>query len=800
MHAPPGQAISALLGPTNTGKTHQAIERMLEHESGIIGLPLRLLAREVYDRITARIGERNVALVTGEEKRVPPSARYWVCTVEAMPVDRTVDFLAVDEIQLAAHRERGHVFTDRLLNARGRLETWFMGADTMVPLLEHLVPTATLRRRPRFSELGARSTVSLSALMPRSAIVAFSASRVYELAERIRARRGGAAIVLGALSPRARNKQVALYQSGDVDYMVATDAIGMGLNLDVDHVAFADIRKFDGRHYRELDAPELAQIAGRAGRHQNNGTFGTLAPLPPLPDHVVRAIELHRFSPERRLVWRNSDLDLDSVEALLASLRVPPKRSCLRLIERAEDHEALLELTSRSQVKERTRGSEAVSLLWQVCQIPDFAQLLFHAHANLLEEVFLRLVDGKKLDADFMHERMQRLSDPAADIDTLLARMARIRTFTYITHRADWVDNAPHWQAVALSIEDRLSDSLHDKLVARFVDKASGKRRPARRSAVRQSPAALDESTVKVGPFAALHALHEKLSRSACPVGASEDWLDAAIEARHEELLLDSEGRIFYEERQVGVLVAGRDLLSPSATPVLERDGRGGDRLRLQRRLSAWARDLVSEVLEPMRALPEEALSPALRGLVYQLEQGLGTVSTVEARGQLNALSDRELSLLVHGGFVIGRHLVYAKRLLTKGMIARRAALLRAYVGGSRVPALSASPSASIRVRPGPERQDLLRVGYAPFGPMALRADVAERVASALEELSGATEFSVPRNVQSLLGCRRSELPHVLRAFGYRPAARGVYVAEHVHRQRKSERASRRGAPTPGLA
>jgi len=336
----------------------------------MIGLPLRLLAREVYDRVTARVGEGAVALVTGEEKRLPPRPRYWVCTVEAMPIEREVDFIAIDEVQLCGHRERGHVFTDRLLHGRGRQETWFLGADTIRPILERLVPTTVIDRRPRLSRLLGAGALPLRGLPPRTAVVAFSAGAVYRLAERLRVRRGGAAVVLGALSPRARNAQVALYQAGEVDYLVATDAIGMGLNMDVDCVAFAELCKFDGRQTRELDEAELAQIAGRAGRHHNDGRFATLAPLPPLPAAVSHAIEDHRFPVQRRILWRSRDLDTSSVDALVASLRQRPFAACLELQDGAEDTRALLRLAQDREVMARTRDAESVGLLWEVCQIP----------------------------------------------------------------------------------------------------------------------------------------------------------------------------------------------------------------------------------------------------------------------------------------------------------------------------------------------------------------------------------------------------------------------------------------------
>ncbi|MEJ7730313.1 MAG: helicase-related protein, partial [Polyangiaceae bacterium] len=380
-------AITAVLGPTNTGKTHGAVERMLSHQSGVIGLPLRLLAREVYDRITARIGEARVALVTGEEKRVPRRPDYWVCTVEAMPLAREVDFLAVDEVQLAAHHQRGHVFTERILHARGRAETWFLGSDTMRPLLSELTPTARFVAHPRLSTLRFAGAQKLSRLPPRSAVVAFSTLQVYETAERMRALRGGAAVVLGALSPRTRNAQVAMYQAGEVDHLVATDAIGMGLNLDIGHVAFAGLRKFDGREARELDAAEVAQIAGRAGRYLSDGTFGTLAPLS-LPPPVAMAVEAHRFPAVKRVRWRSVDLDLASPDALLASLAERSPARSLVLSTGADDAVALTLLAGTEEVRARARGAEAVSLLWEVCRIPDYKKLLAESHAALLLEIW----------------------------------------------------------------------------------------------------------------------------------------------------------------------------------------------------------------------------------------------------------------------------------------------------------------------------------------------------------------------------------------------------------------------------
>ncbi|HEY8924339.1 MAG TPA: helicase-related protein, partial [Polyangia bacterium] len=470
--------VVAMLGPTNTGKTHHAVERMLTHPTGMMGLPLRLLAREIYDRVSARLGEAAVALVTGEEKRVPPRPRYWICTVEAMPLDRPVDFLAVDEIQLGAHRERGHVFTDRLLSARGRVETWFLGADTVRPLVRELVPGVDIEARPRLSTLRSAGPLSLRDLPPRAAVVAFSAQRVYELAERMRARRGGAAVVLGALSPRARNAQVALYQSGEVDTLVATDAIGMGLNLDVDLVAFADLAKFDGRQVRALEDAELAQIAGRAGRFRHDGEFAVLEPLGPLPAPTVRALETHRFPALEQLYWRSGALDFSSPDALLASLRVRSPHPALRLAALADDERAFLNLQAQAETApllDGSAGSDRLRMAWEVCQIPDFRQLAFDDHARLQSDIFLQLARAGQLGEDWLNERITLLDQSRGDVETLIARLASVRTWTYVAHHPGWVARAAEWQEAARAIEDRLSDALHAELVRRFVDSAGRK-------------------------------------------------------------------------------------------------------------------------------------------------------------------------------------------------------------------------------------------------------------------------------------------------------------------------------------
>ncbi len=758
-------SVTAQLGPTNTGKTHRAVERMLEHGTGMIGLPLRLLAREIYDRISARLGESAVALITGEEKRVPRRPQYWVCTVEAMPANREVDFLAVDEVQLAGHTERGHVFTDRLLHWRGKRETWFLGADTIRSLLDRLVPIARIDGRPRLSKLSGVGSLSLRTLPPRSAVVAFSANRVYELAERLRARRGGAAVVLGALSPRARNAQVALYQSGEVDYMVATDAIGMGLNMDVDCVAFADLRKFDGYQARDLDEAELAQIAGRAGRYHNDGRFATLAPLPPLPANVQRALEEHKFAPLARVLWRNRDLDTSSVPMLIESLRKKPSVPWLELKADADDARALVRLSEDAEVMARARGGEAVALLWEVCQIPDYRQLQLDDHFQLLRAVYMQLATGRRrLDQDWIAGHVQRLDDVQGDIDTLLARMAFIRSWTYISHHTSWVDDAAAWQERARAIEDRLSDALHDRLVQRFVDPSSRRSRSHRRgggSLSEQLRLAVPELMAGSGP-----------AWASGPREAMVDdnrWVDDLVTAAHERFGLDEAGRIAEGPRALARLSTGVDRLRPEV--VLLVDLAAGARLRLQRRLVAWTRDLVSELLAPLRDEAFGGLGPAARGLLYQLEQGLGTVSVAAARAQLRDLEERDRQTLLRSGLRLGRHVIYAPVLLHPAALRVRAALCQAFLGPDVRLVVPDAATASLPAEPDVNDETYAAMGYPVLGRnLAVRADVLEMVATRLA--SGARDGEVARR----LGCGIDEahaIRRLLPATRRRPARVG---------------------------
>ncbi len=699
--------IIAVLGPTNTGKTHRAIERMLDFPTGMIGLPLRLLAREVYDRVTARVGEDKVALITGEEKRVPPLAVYWVCTVEAMPVSKAVDFIAIDEIQLCAHPQRGHVFTDRLLHTRGEKETWFLGSDSMRDLIQELVPVAQIQTHPRLSQLSFAGARTLSQIRPRSVVVAFTVGDVYTLADRLRVNKGGTAVVLGALSPRTRNSQVAMFQSGEVDYLVATDAIGMGLNLDVAHVVFAALEKFDGREQRQLELAELGQIAGRAGRHLKDGTFGTLSPVE-LPLWAAQAIEQQKFPALRRLSWREHDLDFSSAEALIASLRTPSKRAVLIPVEHAEDTDALTWLSQQPDVRSRLGSEARVRLLWDVATVPDFRKLMFETHVQELREIFLGLCDGP-LASEWIEKKVKPLSDTTGDVETLIFRITSLRTWAYVAQRAEWLAQPMVWRDRTVAIEDRLSDALHGALVQRFVSK-QGKARKARKD--EQPKIAPAPKVAADHPFAGLRSMRDQLARAAANIkdAPEETRFEALVDAAHEAFSVDGRGVVTAdidgEALALARLHAGRNLRLPDVKleplPFLSK----GLRSRLERRLNAFARDLVSRLVAPV-ALLEHADSAAVRSLGYELVSQLGSADASKWK-----LTERDRDILRKEGIHLGRLTLHAPRLLERWALAQRMMLTTVYRG----------PVTLERA----DQETLLTLGHVRVGRQVLRQDAVD--------------------------------------------------------------------------
>ena len=578
-----GAGVTAVLGPTNTGKTHLAIERMLAHSSGMIGLPLRLLAREVYNKVVDRVGAGSVALITGEEKIKPANPRFWVSTVEAMPRDLDVAFLAIDEVQLGADFERGHVFTDRMLNMRAREETLVLGAATVRPMVERLLPGAHIVSRPRLSMLTYAGEKKLTRLPPRSAIVAFSAEEVYAIAELIRRQRGGAAVVLGALSPRTRNAQVALYQSGDVDYLVATDAIGMGLNLDVDHVAFAADRKFDGYQFRKLNPAELAQIAGRAGRATRDGTFGTTGRCDPFEPELVQALESHTFEPIRMLQWRNSDLDF-SLDRRTCRPRLRRRRASRGLPARRPRKTFSFWNTPRAmRMCVRWRSSRRPSQrLWDACQVPDYRKIAPATHAELAVTLYGFLMREGNIPIDWFSQQVAQADRTDGGIDTLSNRIAHVRTWTFVANRPDWLADPEHWQDVTRAVEDKLSDALHERLAERFVDRRTSvlMRRLRENTMLETEIGKTGEVTVEghvigrldgfmFAPAASTDASEAKALNAAAQkalAGEIETRATKLSQASNDQIVLASDGALRWTGDVVGKLIAGRRRAAPART------------------------------------------------------------------------------------------------------------------------------------------------------------------------------------------------------------------------------------------
>lgn len=787
--------IMAVLGPTNTGKTYLALERMMGHASGMMGFPLRLLARENYERVVKAKGASAVALVTGEERVLPPRARYFICTVESMPTDRQVDFLAVDEIQLAADPERGHIFTDRLLQARGLSETMFLGAAGMKGAIQSLVPRVQFESRPRFSKLEHIGPRKLLRLPRRSAVVAFSAAEVYGMADLIRRQKGGAAVVLGALSPRTRNAQVGLYQSGEVDYLVATDAIGMGLNMNVDHVAFAALRKFDGRGPRPLAASELAQIAGRAGRHMSDGTFGVTADCPELPVETVAAIENHAFPPIKTLMWRNVDLRFLSVETLLADLERAPNHAGLMRARDADDHLALLHLAKAPGVMEKAMGVDRVRLLWEVAQIPDFRKLGVDEHARLLEQIYLHLAGHRgHIDEDWLDKQIKRLDRADGEIDHLSARIAHIRTWTYVSHRADWVRDPAAWQERARDVEDRLSDALHERLTQRFVDRRTSAL-VRRMKDAQDLPSEMDEDGLlrveghavgRLQGFSFTSAESDNAISAKTLAQAADRILSAELSKRageladgkDEDLRLDERGRLLWRGFAVAALGRGADVLSPALRLIADDSLKGPPRQALQSRLTDWLERHLRKTLASLYALQAHDLKGPARGLAFQLQEELGLIEA-KAVDQLVAALDldsrRRLDRL---GVRFGRRLIYLPAVLKPD--ARRAKAALWSVWRDRPCNLPPDQAVSLAVAPEDEAA-FAALGFPTFDGWCLRADKLEDLLREIEKLGALSTdgaFALPKELCPKTGLKPEALGKILAGLGHRPLPDGRFMTK----------------------
>ncbi len=792
--------VTAVLGPTNTGKTHYAIERMLAHRTGIIGLPLRLLAREVYDRIVALRGPSVVALVTGEERIVPPRAAWWVCTVEAMPVDLGADFLAVDEIQLCADPDRGHIFTDRLLHARGLTETLFLGSDTMRGRIASLIPKARFLARERFSELRYTGQRKISRMPARSAIVGFSVEDVYAIAELIRRQKGGAAVVMGALSPRTRNAQVELYQNGVVDYLVATDAIGMGLNLDISHVAFSGTVKFDGRRHRHLSPAELGQIAGRAGRHMNDGTFGVTGEASPLDPDVAEAIERHEFEPVRRLQWRNSALEFGSPAQLIASLEAPSGEPQLQRAREADDLATLRALSEMPEMRE-LRGRIETHLLWDVCQVPDFRKASQQEHANLCARLHEFLRDGRGIPTDWLAAQIQRIDRTEGDIDTLSKRLAYIRTWTYVAQRKGWVDDADHWRDETRAVEDRLSDALHARLTQRFVDRRTSvlMRRLKQREGLVATVTEDGEVRIDDQFIGRLEGFRFQLDPSASSEeartlrAAGLAALAPALNLRADKLYnapdteidVTEQGGLMWGEHAVGKLVAGADALSPQIQPFVEEDVDPKIAEKVARRLGHWVDRRIASLFQPLIVLRDDEALPGLaRGIAFRLVESLGVLPRAEVADDVKALDQDQRGALRKHGVRFGQYTIFQPLMLKPAVTRLRLILWSLKEGFDVFPEAPPPGLVTVPAAQGVPHGYYTRAGYRLAGERAIRIDMLERLADMIRGLDARAGFEATPDMLSITGLGLDQFAGLMRGMGYqategtRPKRRAPKPAE----------------------
>lgn len=785
--------IKAILGPTNTGKTYQALKEMTAHNSGVIGFPLRLLARENYDRLVKEKGRSHVALVTGEEKIIPPRARYYVCTVESMPIEQKFDFLAIDEIQLCADPERGHVFTDRLLRARGLKTTMFLGAETIRQVIASLVPNVEFETRPRLSELTYRGFKKLTRLPKRSAIVAFSIDDIYQIAELVRRQRGGSALVLGALSPRARNAQVAMYQAGEVDYLIATDAIGMGLNMDINHVALAGTRKYDGQKVRSLGAAELAQIAGRAGRYLRDGTFGTTAHLKGLSPEMVEAIQTHQFETIRFIFWRNAHLDFASLKSLLSSLNRNSDNSMLQKGRPGDDLTSLTALSKKEDVLARATSKARIRLLWDVCQIPDFRKTLNETHEDLLCDIFIRLCEGY-LPKPWVESHLERLDNTEGDVDALMTRISHVRTWTYISHRSDWLEDTDHWRARTREIEDKLSDALHLSLTHRFVDKRSAMLSRSLEdekgdilAGIRQNGEVIVEGHL-IGHIEGFRFIPDtgiQQDGKALLQTTARRVLKPEIKKRRDRLMsqkgrfsLNEDGKVFWQKdetnptpgAEIASVKKGEGLYSPSVSFVQSDLVEQKDKSDIEKTVQEWLTAHIRETLFPMMDYDEsDTFKGAAAGIGFQLKENMGIVPRQQVKDLIDSLDSDGRTQLRHQKVRLGPETVFVRTLLKPAAIRLKAMLWNLYHDKDLPAVVPHDGAVSVPSEPYKDVPDYaMALGYPVCGPRAVRVDMLDRLISAVYDNSKDGKFQAKHDMAEWLGSSIDDLYSVLEALGHK--------------------------------
>ncbi|WND03681.1 helicase-related protein [Temperatibacter marinus] len=808
-------AIKAVLGPTNTGKTHYAIERMLAHQSGVMGFPLRLLAREVYDRVVAAKGKNQVALITGEERIIPDGARYTLATVEAMPRHSGAHFVAIDEIQMCEDKQRGHVFTEHLLHSRGSQETLFLGSDTMERMIRRLVPTIEILRRDRFSILSYCKPLKVSKLPRRTALVGFSSDDVYAFAEILRRQKGGAAIVMGALSPRTRNAQVELYQNGEVDYLVATDAIGMGLNMEIDTIVFSGLTKFDGERVRQLRPAELGQIAGRAGRYRTNGKFTTLAGQGDgnqLDLDIVSKIEDHKFDPVKALQWRSSKLDFASPLRLIKSLEQKPMTEGLYLTRDSVDVKALKALSQNDDIAKKASHSGAVQTLWSVCQIPDFRKISDADHYSLLSRIYCDLMGTKGvIDEDFMARSVKRLDNKGGDIDTLAQRLASIRVWTYISHRKNWLKDAEHWAHVTRSVEDSLSDALHERLTQRFVDRRTAvllkslRQKGILKVDINNETNKVSVDGLEIGELKGFTFVteggparddHAKLMEEAKKALASEMTrrvkLFGNVGVKTLEFNFDNglhAPRLVWEGSPLATVTDSSAMFAPRVKMLEGTLLEGENSTTVQELIQKWLDERIAEKMENLVKLgqelngeieaPEgtEPLSGITRGIAYQVFENFGVLPRSAVGAELRQLDQEARKGLRRFGIRIGTNSLYIPLILKPHATEMRLMMWAQKNGHDSLPTLPTPGMVWVDVEKSAPRAFYELAGFIVTGTKAIRMDMFERLADAVRPLGMKPEdidaadfdgfFEVSPEIMGLVGLSGSDFAEVMTAIGY---------------------------------
>ena len=780
--------INAVLGPTNTGKTHLAIETMLDFESGIIGFPLRLLAREVYDKVVKRVQTEKVALITGEEKIIPPNAKYFLCTVESMPIDKQVDFIAVDEIQMCADHERGHIFTDRLLNLRGNKLTMFMGSNTIKRIIEKLDGDIEFIQRNRLSKLTYAGHKKISRINRKTAIIAFSAEEVYAIAELLRRQKGGAAIVMGSLSPKTRNAQVELYQSGDVDFLVATDAIGMGINMDLDHIYFSNLKKFDGRKLRKLSLSEIGQIAGRAGRYLNDGNFGITGQCKEINSEQVNLIENHKFEEIQSLFWRNSELNFETPFSLLKSLDQKPNKDWLKKIYECEDEKALKFFLKDKNFENTIFTKEKLSLLWECCQIPDFVKKTFGNHYEVIGNVFKYLNSEKgRITDDFMRLELMKLDKIDGNVDSLSNRIANVRTWSYVANKNNWVENQNYWVNKTKFLEDKLSDRLHDELTKTFIDKRASVLARGLKQDMDFDTKILDNNDLMIdGQFigkinglkleldlkkGALETDIKSLKKAARKtIGPElEKRIQMIIETNLVELKKDF--KIYWNNSPIAKLTPGKDYLNPNFELIVDDMLELNQRKKLTNFLVKWLEDKISNILKSLFDLKSlKDKNSSIKALAYQLYENNGVLKREQVSEYLSKLDQGDRKILRDLGVKFGRYHVFLFKLIKPESVSLRTLLWKNFhqkYFDLEPPTFGLNFLDNNKIK---NKNFMLLCGFEKFNNYFVRIDILERLFVQIinQNTDGVKEIKMKPEMINLLGCNKDNFKQLLKMMNYR--------------------------------